>query len=159
MDQYNRLLDIFNLENSSKDKKNDLLKQLSQEPMSHEKKLQYLQQQQHQHQNRQLSGSRQSVVSIYTTTSNLPISGIDGIIGSAHDLRIQNDYDDDLQTYSTATVNRVQQTNQENNGRRQSDEHIDNRSKTNNLINSSSIMTSDPNLYQSNNFCLDLITY
>ena len=44
MDQYNRLLDIFNLENGPNDKKAELLKRLnSEEPMSPEKKLQLLQ--------------------------------------------------------------------------------------------------------------------
>ena len=87
MDQYNRLLDIFNLENNG----NDIKKLISQETSENNKKIQ-----QQNQQNRVLSGSRQSFISNYTTG---PTSINDGLSGSAHDLRIQSD--DDLKSYST----------------------------------------------------------
>ena len=150
MDQYNRLLDIFNLENGPNDKKAELLKRLnSEEPMSPEKKLQLLQKhhQQQQQRNRLISPSRQSVFSNYTTNgSNIPTSINDGLTGSAHDLRMQSEYDEDSKSYST--VNKIPKN--ENNKKRQLSNMNDNKMNQNeHIINSSSLMTSDTNLYQS----------
>ena len=161
MDQYNRLLDIFNLENGSNDKKGDPLKQLNkQDPMSPEKKLQLLQKhhQQSQQQNRYVSPSRQSMTSNYTGNgSNIPTSINDGLTGSAHDLRMQSEFDEDSKSYST--VNRVQIKDNNNNNKRQLSSLNDNKKKQNEqlmLINSSSIMTSDTNLYQSKSLLIEI---
>jgi hypothetical protein len=146
MDQYNRLLDIFNLENGSNDKKAELLKRLnSEEPMSPEKKLQLLQKHhQEQQRNRLISPSRQSIVSNYTTNgSNLPTSINDGLTGSAHDLRMQSEYDEDSKSYST--VNKVPIN--ENNKKKLSKINDNHQKKQNEqLINTSSLMTSGTNI-------------
>lgn len=173
MDQYNRLLDIFNSgDPSSKESKSDLLKQLSsQEPLDKkvqqmldkyghqltpEQQAQLFKKQQStpnlKPPNRAMSGSRQSIASLYTTASNLPVSGTD-VVGSAHDLmRLQNEYDEELKSFSTVHQNTSYLAANKNDGR-QTTSAIDERNvdPNGNLIqHSSSLVHSDPNLYQSN---------
>jgi hypothetical protein len=96
MDQYNRLLDIFNT--NSGENKDDILRQLSSiEAANQDKKAEFLLAQQ----SRRHHGSKQSLLSGVTSNSNMPLSINDaGIIGSAHDLmRLGDEYEDDLKHF------------------------------------------------------------